>query len=129
MTGVPKCPLSTASAACCASAPIFLCRLIREANFLASSSFSALAIPVPCKPAAPVGRIVISWTLFLGARRVSISLSMSASASSSSESWRPRAAFWNFFFSFASCASASSNLKPFPEKPLLLLTFFPSWKI
>lgn len=125
ITGVPKCPLSTASAACWASAPMFRCKLIRDATFLANSNFSALAILLG-KPVAPDGKMVISWTLFFGAKRVSISLSISASTSSSSESCKPRAAFWNFFFSLASWASVSSNLNPLPEKPLLLLTFLPS---
>ena len=43
------------------------------------------------------------------------------------ESWRPRAAFWSFFRSSASCASVSSNLKPLPLNPLKLVIFLPSW--
>lgn len=52
----------------------------------------------------------------------------STAVSSSSESCKPRAAFWSFFLSLAKACSVSSNLKPFPENPLLFLISFPSWK-
>ena len=56
-----------------------------------------------------------------------VCLRTSTPESSSSESCSPSAAFCSFFLSLASWASVSSNLKPFPRKPLELFTVLPSW--